>query len=339
MAFSKGITTLNTGDLQDKVGEAAIAAHYLGLSHIPCVIQSPLRKDSKPSFGIYYKDGRVKWIDFATSERGDLYNLLGELWHTSFNETMNKIVKDFSNPSTPSIPITGTSKALGIRDIKETKKGNKLEVKIREWRDYDITYWKSYGVPLPWLQYAEIYPISHKIVTTPSGRFVLGADKYAYCFVEHKEGNITLKVYQPFNTRGYKWMSKHDRSVISLWTKIPETGDRVCICSSMKDALCLWANTNIPAIAVQGEGYSMSETAINELKRRFANVYILFDNDKAGLEDGQKLARSTGFQNLILPIFSGGKDISDYFYVYGETEFYKNIACLFGIETYKDLPF
>jgi DNA primase len=85
----------------------------------------------------------------------------------------------------------------------------------------------------------------------------------------------------------------------------------ICICASLKDALCLWANTGIPSIAVQGEGYSMSDTAIEELKRRFKHIYILFDNDEAGLVDGVKLAEQTGFTNIVLPRINEAKDISD----------------------------
>ena len=78
----------------------------------------------------------------------------------------------------------------------------------------------------------------------------------------------------------------------------------------MKDALCLWANTGIPAIAIQGEGYTMSDTAISELKRRYKEIYILLDNDEAGLTDSKKLAEQTGFTNLVLPNY-GYKDVSD----------------------------
>ena len=39
----------------------------------------------------------------------------------------------------------------------------------------------------------------------------------------------------------------------------------------MKDALCLWANTGIPAIAIQGEGYGISDTAVNELGMVYPN--------------------------------------------------------------------
>ena len=140
---------------------------------------------------------------------------------------------------------------------------------------------------------------------------MFGADKYAYAYVERKEGKVTLKIYQPYNKGGYKWSNRHDRSVISLWTKVPEYGDRICICSSMKDALCLWANTGIPALAIQGEGYGMSDTAISELKRRYSHIYILLDNDEAGLQDAVKLSESTGFTNVVLPRVNDNKDISD----------------------------
>ena len=140
------------------------------------------------------------------------------------------------------------------------------------------------------------------------------------CLCKSKCGR---KIYQPFNKQGYKWSNRHDKSVISLWTKVPSYGAKICICSSLKDALCLWANTNIPALAVQGEGYSMSNTAINELKRRFNKVYICLDNDIPGLKDAKKLAEETGFINVVLPKFNGGKDISDFYKVLNNKEQFK----------------
>ena len=150
------------------------------------------------------------------------------------------------------------------------------------------------------------------------------------------------KIYQPFNKNGYKWSNRHDRSVISLWTKVPLQGDRICICSSLKDALCLWANTDIPALAVQGEGYGISDTAINELKRRFKKIYICLDNDIPGIKDAEKLALKTGFTNVVLPYFDGGKDISDAYKSLGKAKWVNLIAPLFKDtkeEYFDDLPF
>lgn len=307
--ISSGKSSFTLDDVLRVASEAQIVSYYLGILKVPCIINSPLRQDRHPSFGLYSPNGtEINYIDFSTRDSGTIFTLLKNMWNLDYPEVFKRICQDFSKFN---------SKATVIKSSKcdVTSQGSSsnidMKCKVREWKDYDLEYWASYGITLPWLKYANVYPISHKIIVKDGKEFVFGADKYAYAYVEFKEGKTTLKIYQPFNKRGFKWANKHDRSVISLWTKVPKTGDKICICSSLKDALCLWANTSIPAIAIQGEGYGISDTAINELKRRYKEVYILLDNDEAGLRDGEKLSASTGFINLVLPNINGAKDVSD----------------------------
>ena len=325
MGFSSGRTSISLEELLAKVSEISIASRYLSISEIPCVINSPLRMDNKPSFGLYTFDGhKVRYTDFATGERGGIFDLLSKLWNVPYSEVLERVANDFlTYKGTGEIKINtdcGFSKVV----IKEKIK-SKIEVKVRDWEKYDQEYWESYGVSLSWLEYARVYPISHKIITKNGKRYTFGADKYAYAFVELKEGNTSIKIYQPFNKNGFKWCTSTDSSVISLWTKVPPSGSEICICSSLKDALCLWSNTGIPAIATQGEGYTMSDTAINELKKRFEKVYILFDCDEAGLIDGEKLSKQTGFINLVLPKFEGGKDVSDLYHTLQDKQKFREI--------------
>ena len=307
--ISSGKSSFTLDDVLRVASEAQIVSYYLGIQKIPCIINSPLRQDRHPSFGLYSPNGtEINYIDFSTRDSGTIFTLLKNMWNLDYPEVFKRICQDFSKFN---------SKATVIKSSKcdVTSQGSSsnidMKCKVREWKDYDLEYWASYGITLPWLKYANVYPISHKIIVKDGREFVFGADKYAYAYVEFKEGKTTLKIYQPFNKRGFKWANKHDRSVISLWTKVPKTGDKIVVCSSLKDALCLWANTSIPAIAIQGEGYGISDTAINELKRRYKEVYILLDNDEAGLRDGEKLSASTGFINLVLPNINGAKDVSD----------------------------
>ena len=308
-------------DLGD-LTEADIASYYFNVSSIPCLIHSPLRVDNKPSFAIFSPDGvNVNYRDFSTGESGRIWNLLSKLWNCSYREVQNKVYNDLGCQS------LGTKIGKGDYLKRTSVKINNfvdLKCKVRDWEKYDIEYWESYGIPLKWLKYANVYPISHKIIIKEDSTYVYKADKYAYAYVEFKEGKTTLKIYQPFNKSGYKWANRHDKSVISLWTKIPKIGERVCICASLKDALCLWANTGIPSIAVQGEGYNISNTAINELKARFNTIFICFDNDEAGLKDAERLASRTGFINIVLPPFNGGKDISDLYKSLNDRIIFKN---------------
>lgn len=312
MAINIGKPNICLEDITDKVSDIDILNYYFGIIDIPCVVKSPLRKDNKPSFGFYSLDGtKIYWVDYATKDKGGVFDLLEKYWGVSYKDVLNKLWEDLPNFTN----INSCNKlSQKVTSSKRYNEETDLQCKVREWKDYDIKYWESYGITLEWLKYADIYPVSHKIIIKDGHRYVFGVDKYAYAYVERKEGNITLKIYQPLvKDKIRKWCNKHDRSVISLWTKVPEYGDKICVCSSMKDALCLWANTGIPSIAIQGEGYGMSDTAISELKRRYKHVYILLDNDEAGLKDGEKLSASTGFTNIILPKFEGGKDVSDYY--------------------------
>lgn len=321
-------SSVSLEDILEKVSEGDILAYYLGIKSIPCIINSPLRPDNKPSFGLYSKDGRkIYYKDFATKESGGTFDLLSQMWKLNHISTLERVFNDIPNFSSRS----NVNKTQSSCIVKSSKNDNSdLQCKIRDWKQYDIDYWNSYGIGLEWLKYAEVYPISHKIVIKDGEKYIFGADKHAYAYVERKEGKITLKIYQPFNKSGYKWSNKHDRSVISLWSKVPEYGDKICICASLKDALCLWANTGIPALAIQGEGYNMSDTAISELKRRYSHIYICLDNDEAGILDGRKLSESTGFTNVVLPKFEGGKDISDLMKLKGKEEFLKVILPLFN---------
>lgn len=312
MAFAKG-TNVVILEAKQKVSDADIASYYLGVTKIPCRISSPLRKDKNPSFGLYSRDGiHIYWTDFSTGAKGHIIDLLKLMWGTSYEDTWMRIAKELTCPGKVSIEKSFASTKM--ETLARTK--TQIECHEREWRDYDFEFWNSFGINKEWLEFANVHPISHIIFIKEDGqRTITPADKLAYVYVEFKEGTTTFKVYQPHNTRGFKWFSSHDKSVISLWTKVPKTGDKIVICSSLKDALCLWSNTSIPAISPQGEGYGMSDSAINSLKERYKHIYILFDNDKAGIEDGEKLSSQTGFTNIVLPTFVGGKDVSDFYKV------------------------
>ena len=314
----------SVNSVMQRVSQLSLLYYYYGVDTLPKLIKSPLRKDEHPSFFIYSPDGKkVLFKDYATGEHGDIYALLQKQKGLSFAQLIRMISADRGLLKDANVQVNYTTKERGVHQYSD------LRVKTRDWEEHDIEYWKTYGISLKWLKYAEVYPISHKIVYKDNTRYVFHAAKYAYVYVERKEGNISLKIYQP-KSREYKWTTNNDYSVVGLWTKIPSTGDRLVICSSLKDALCFWANTGIPALALQGEGYGMSDTAITELKRRYKQVYILFDNDKAGIKDSKKLSEQTGFTNLILPAFEGGKDVSDLMKCKGKEAFITIINNLFN---------
>lgn len=321
--ISKGSTTLTVKEVLNRVSESELLAHYLGITAIPTVINSPLRKDNNPSFGLFSPDGiRVHYKDFANGDRGGILDLLKILWNCQLPEVLSRIVRD--NVSSHNYEVS-----IGIsleHHHSITYEGNTyLSAKEREWKQYDLDYWEMHGISLSLLKKANVHPISHYIITKNGKQMIFGADKLAYAYVEFKEGNTSIKVYQPYNKSSFKWISKHDRSVLGLWNLMPEKGKIVCICASVKDALCLYANTGIPAICLQGEAYGVSKTAQKVLKDRFENVCILLDSDAPGKADAVKLSESTGFINVALPESQDYKDIAEMYIFLKDKELFKKI--------------
>ena len=189
MAFSTGKNSISFEEISSKVKDSDLVAFYLGVTKIPCFINSPLRTDKRPSFGLYSKDhNRIYWVDLATNERGGIYDLLSLMWHCSYKEVLARVQKDMKKFTTGA--TIGTYTPCTITNMNVHNDNSDLQCKVREWKQYDIDYWASYGVPLEWLKYAEVYPISHKIIVSNGKRYIFGAEKLAYAFVERKEDKI-----------------------------------------------------------------------------------------------------------------------------------------------------
>lgn len=299
-----------------RINQLDILQYYLGYSTLPVLISSPIRPDKNPSFGLFLNNyGGVSYKDHTTFDSGDLFQLLGKIWNIPFKEVLKRITQDI-----PEIKKLGSP--LIINKFGASRRGKSvlhpdidLKVKVREWKQHDIDYWEQYGISLEWLKKSNTYPISNLIMVGEGVEVILAADKYAYVYVEFKDNKPSLKIYQPYNSK-YKWRNKHDHSVWDLWQLLPKTGDKLIITSSRKDALCIWENTGIPAVSLQAESYMPKEQVINQLKSRFKDIYIFYDNDLKGEKNwgqiaGLKLAEMFQLTNICVPGGWDAKDPSD----------------------------
>nr|DAG98471.1 MAG TPA: DNA primase [Crassvirales sp.] len=317
--ISKGRPILGKRTILSKIDEVSLLKRYLSVKRIPCLICSPLREDKHPSFSIYKTaNGHIKYYDYATLDKGNIFDLLMSIYHLSFKEVLLKVWEDAHLNITPislKIPSSPISESyVSIRSIR------------REWEEKDFKYWESYGVCKRYLLHSDIYPISHYMIITPTYNTLIKADKIAYTYIERKEGHITEKIYQPFNKDGYKWRSNHDSSVIDLWCMLPLKGEKLIITSSRKDALCLWSNLHIPSISPQSESTSLNPKVIRDLKKRFKKVYVLYDNDfnksfNTGVTDGKKLCDTFNLTYIEIPKEYSSKDPSDLYKNKGKQTF------------------
>lgn len=333
--ISKGRPALDKDSVLSDISDIELLIKYFPqVTEVPMVISSPLRRDVHPSFRIYSPDGmRIRWYDYVTGESGGMLDLLERTLCVSFDELLSIIKRDII----PARTLIPSAKQKKIR-ISGADSQCQVRSQMRKWEDYDFKYWESYGVPRRWLLHADIYPISHIFIIGNTGyvRTIL-ADKYAYTFIERKDGVCSEKIYQPFNKEGMKWRSGHDSSVWDLWTKLPPRGERCIITSSRKDALCIWANAGIPSVSLQGEAVGVKPQVMEELKGRFKEVFVLYDNDMKGEVnygrlDGKKLAEQFGITQIEIPDMYLCKDISDLYKKYGQGIVVKVLKQLCHIE-------
>lgn len=303
------------------ISDEDILNRYLGINKFPCSISSPLREDDfHPSFTMNVKDGKVFWKDFGTGDVGTAVGLMARLWHTSYSDALLKIKLD-SGQAIPRQSLIrrykGKVYAIGKSEIK---------IKTREWKDWDHEFWGSFGIPEKFATWCNVFPVSHAFFVKEDGEerytVTIPMDKYAYAYVEWKDGVESIKLYQPYS-KTMKWLSKHDHSVWDLWKQAflfaeKKSDENLIITSSRKDAMCLWYNLGIPSMSLQGEGYLPKPQVMRQVLDRFKHVYIWYDNDFSHKEDnpGQDNAKKLielypELTNICIPDEFQSKDPSD----------------------------
>lgn len=337
MAFANGNITLSFQDILDKVSEEAILNYYTGISKIPSLIKSILREDKNPSMGIYYSTNGIAYRDFAKNEKGSMIDLLCKYLNLTYIELREKVLKDIDNIKKLDNYIISNNRIYKYDKETDNYKdeNNKkitthktIDVTVRKFNQNDILYWTSQGISLKWLEFGNIYAISHIFI----GDRCYTADKYAYVYIEWKDNIISKKVYQPFSKR-LKWICDHDSSVWDLWVQVMNSKSKqLIITKSRKDALCIWENTGIASTSLQAEGFLPKGHVLDILKNKFGanNIYLLYDNDydkeqNYGRTYGNKISKLYDIKQIEIPDKYQSKDASTLYKNVGKEEMIKII--------------
>lgn len=291
--------------------EINILGKYLPeVRKLPCLIQCPYRIDKKPSLGLQFYKGHVVYKDFATNEKGGLLSLLKKIT----GKNVNDICKDLDDCNVSNIIKINNNTSIQIQNL--TNKQNVIQIRRRDINDNDIYYWQSYGVNVNVLEKHGIYPIDYYWVN----QYRFKSDKLAYAYRVVINRKVYYKIYQPYS-QNHKWTNNYPKDTVSLEKYISKTDKPIIICSSVKDALCLKCNINgLDVCALQGEGYNIPQSFFDKYKNR--KVFILFDNDKAGIKYSKTLSQKTNIPYIEIPQFDDkGKDVSDLYKIKGKEIF------------------
>lgn len=296
---------LNT-DLESiltKVGEYNIYKHYIGSFKVNTVFKSPLRnKDNNPSFGIFISSHTNKLLfkDLATGETGNCIKFVKLFYRfNTYAETIEQIKRDFTNNTILKIDKTIYNKNITINNCI-------IQIKKQKYTNLDISYWNTYNISIDILNKYKVNPIQYlfinnKIVHTYSVKEPM------YSYLVFKQ----YKIYRPLSDKTQKWYGTTTAYDVQGYEQLPETGELLIITKALKDVMVL-DSLNYNAIAPNSESTPIPEVIIDNLKKRFKRIVLLYDRDLGGLKGARKMVQLYNLDFVFIPKYTNIKDISDY---------------------------
>lgn len=324
-------------DILAKVNSYDILNHYLLPYHkenklvAARNISNPFlaEKQNTPSFNIFPAMGSGEWRykDFATDDNGSCFDLVMKLKNISFpealstiNTDMNLFLDSFTNtPTTIHQKPVIVEKVVNELDIMQPAK--RFTITKRGFNTHDWDYWKKFKINKETLDKFNVVAIEKYSSYNKEGkpyeiRAFDGRLMYAY------DNDQWVKIYKPFDEKKYKFLflGIKESNYIFGWKHLPEKDDLVFITGGEKDVLCL-VSQGYNAITLNSETSNLQDETAEELKNRFKNVIVLYDNDATGVKQSKQLASKYQIHRMELPkIPNNGKDVSDYFSQNGTLE-------------------
>lgn len=302
---TKRVIPITEDSILARTTEYDIFAYYIGYNFvIGSKFNSPLRKDKSPSFGIFIsnRSNRLLFKDLSTGQSGNCFKFVQLLLHlSSYKEALKKINEDlnlnFMNPSTKGIYVKNHFKASKT----------KISVRIRPFTKYDLEYWQSYNITEEILNKFNVYSISNVWVNDTMLPIKSTAQMPMYAYQVYNK----FKIYRPFADKANKWLSNCTQLDLQGYAQLPEKGNLLIITKSLKDVMVLYS-LGYTAIAANSENTIIPNKIIRDLKNRFTDIIIFFDNDETGILGAAKLKELYEIPYVYIPQELNIKDISDY---------------------------
>ena len=290
--------TITLDYILSRVSEYDIYAQYIGKFKVGGIYNSPFRKDSNPSFGVFLsrKTGKLLFKDHGSGECGDVIKFVQILKGIyNYNDILVQIVKD--------LKVTNNTvlKASTVPIHNETVIG----IVRQPFTERDIEYWSKYGISVPTLEKFNVNSIQYYLCNgIVKGIYKDENPMYAYKVFDK------FKIYRPYADKYAKWRNNLTEYDIQGYAQLPKKGDVLFITKSMKDVMCLY-EMGIPAISPSSESTFIPNDILEDLKKRFKRIIILFDRDPAGVRYSRKISLKMGLEAMFVHKKYNAKDISD----------------------------
>ncbi len=306
--------------------EEEIFRHYIGHDfRFSVPFLSELQPEKHPSANVFLssKSGRPVYKDFRRDDSLDCFGYVMELFNCDFKGALAIISSDLGITS-GHVERTETIK---IPRIVEEKARTKYEYELKGWDTSELLFWNKYGIgqgaldeydvtPLEWFQTIKEDRIYPAVISSPRNPIFL---------ILIGEG---LKIYRPYEEIKKKWLSNTRVTDVfglkqAVTASYEKKLDKLGMLAGQKDILSLYSRTGIRSIGLNSEGTKLKFNLYLQLSEITEWLFILYDNDRTGIINSQKIAEEYGISPILINRFlrystisresSGINDVADWY--------------------------
>ena len=301
---------ITKGYLLSKYSEETYMEYYLGIKVKKGLFRSPLRQDNTPTCSFYRnKSGELIFHDFSGDFYGNFINVVMRKFNVGYYKAIDIIAKDFGF-------IRGEYEVKVKESETKLKKSDpaNIRVEIKEFTKKELSWWKEYGVTKEILKKFHVYScknifLNGELVNTNNNNLIFGY------YGGKKDKKELWRIYFPGRTT-YRFLTNWPSKKIQGFTELPKDGKLLVITKSMKDCMTLYS-LGIPAIAPNSEHIFINDNMLNDLKKRFKYIVVMYDNDLPGISNMRKIKKKhPELLYYFIPRKYDVKDISDFYKKY-----------------------
>jgi hypothetical protein len=293
--------------------------HYLGLAEYldgqDVKIKSIVNTSEKvPSMCIYYdvNKNKYRFKDFSSGLGGDCIELVKIVTNLKTRgQAAMKIIEDYNEY----ILNNGHNP---VQQYKAHSKYKVTDYEMRHWTTIDQKYWTKFNIGSRLLEKYNVAPLEFYTMSKEdangkeSSITIEGFNIYGY----FKDDGTLYKIYQPM-VSDKKFIKV--RNYIQGSDQLSYNKKYLVITSSLKDLMAFnrLKLSDAESIAPDSENTLIPDNMLNKIVSKYEKVFVLFDNDEAGIRSMERYKDKYGFDYVILDM---EKDLSDSIQKYGITE-------------------
>ena len=302
-----------------RFSEEQLMEYYLHLPVKKGLFRSPLRRDKQPTCSFYRnKSGTLIFKDFATGQHLNVFDVVQSIFRCDYFESLRIIANDFGIVQDNTLHKNPGKINLNPIKIKD-KEISKIQIEVQEFTDGELKWWGKYGISKDILKRFNVYSCKHVFLNDQ-----LFAESQQHCpifgyYGKKYQGLELWRCYFPKRT-SFRFITNWPSKKIQGYDQLPKKGKLLVITKSMKDSMCLYS-CGITACAPNSENLFISDKVLDDLKNRFENIVVLYDNDRPGLYNMAKIRKEhPELTYVFIPKKYGSKDISDFYKDHGRKE-------------------